>query len=164
MLWKLNPGENRMIVLRNKSFSSKYSSIKKALTANKSATGFINKKIASLGKSASKEMNKITGNSTNTTVGKDGSYLTQHFYESQKRSTRRPKIDTPTLLGFGKGETRGKLPTDPKITKISRRQRDSWVRNEYHSKEIPGKNTKTKKLFVNGSSRVTVDPPRIPGL
>lgn len=150
-----------MIILRN---FSKINSIKNALIANKSATGIANKRLANLGKKAAKEMTGITGKSSNVTTGKNGSFLKQYHYEFQKRvDVKRPKIKQPELPGFGRGETRGPLLTDPKIRTISR-SRKPWVRSEHHGQELPNQNIRTKKMFVNGSSRVTIDSPRIPGL
>ena len=135
--------------------------------ASKRATGLPSPTLARLGKSGAKEMTKETGLSENIIKGKDNSYLKQYYYQHQIRPGQRPikksKQESGTFPGFGRGEVRGPKEGDTTV-KWPRKPKRSSVRSVHHERELPNKNTRTKTMYVNGSSRVIVDPPVIPGL
>ena len=147
---------------------SKLGGIKKGLEVNKAATGFANKKLARKGYKAAKETATSTGQNTNIVTGKDGSYYIQKHYKFQSRPDTkhsRPKAEQKELDGFKRGKTRGPKEDDPKLNPPKRKVTGKpWTRGIYHEKEKPGKNIRTKTDFTDGSGRVKINSPKIPGL
>ena len=147
---------------------SKLGGMKRGLKVNKSATGFANKKLAAKGYRAAKETATSTGKDVNIITGKDGSYYTQKHYRHQSRKGTvppKPKAEQQELDGFRRGETRGPRKNDPVLNPPKRKvNRKPWVRSEHREKDVPGKNTRIKIDYTNGSGRVKKDSPIIPKL
>lgn len=158
-----------MIVLRSKGFSKTIplSIGKKLVRVSNLATKTPNKYVEEMGYRVAKDASRITGENINIITGKNGSYIQSKLNPTPVEkvkikkvkgiSSKNPEMVQKELPGFGVGEVRGPLETDPKKSmseglNIFRKSGGHTWRIRHQFKIKPGKTPIQKETYVDGSS------------